>query len=58
MSIRVSQEAISFTGTTEITPDAMNTTNLNVRQSLALGNFLFIPRTNGNLSFRWIGGSL
>lgn len=57
MAIRVSQQEIAFTGTTVITPDAMDTTNLQVRRGLTLGSFLLIPRSNGNLSFRWIGGN-
>lgn len=57
MSILVSQEEIAFSGTTRICPDAMDTTNLSVGRSLTLGDFVWIPRTNGNLSFRWIGGN-
>lgn len=61
MGISVSEERVAFTGgaqepTTIITPTEMETTNLRVGRQLDLGNFSFIPRTNGNLSMRWKGG--
>ncbi len=57
MGIRVSEEAVAFHGgassTTVITPNAMETTNLDVATRLDLGGFSFLPRTNGNLSLRY-----
>ena len=61
MGIGVSEKQVAFTGgenpSTVIRPNSMNTTNLTVKESLTLGDFAFIPRTNGNLSFRYTGGS-
>lgn len=61
MGIGVSEKRVVFTGgenpTTEIYPDRMKTTNLYVGKQLDLGDFSFIPRTNGNLSFRYTGGN-
>lgn len=61
MGIGVSEKRVIFTGgedpTTEIYPDRMKTTNLYVGERLDLGDFSFIPRTNGNLSFRYTGGN-
>ena len=56
MSVRVSEEAVAFTGTTVITPNRMDTTCLGVGEKLDLGAFSFFPRSNGNLSFRYTGG--
>lgn len=60
MGINVSEKKVEFTGggdpTTVITPNEMETTNLRVGEQLDLGKFSFIPRTNGNLSFRYTGG--
>ena len=57
MGIRVSEEQVLFLGgedpTTAIYPDAMETTRLSVAQRLDVGDFSFLPRTNGNLSFRY-----
>lgn len=53
MSVRISQEQVAFTGTTVITPNRMDTTRLGVGERLDLGDFSFLPRTNGNLSFRY-----
>ena len=57
MGIRVSEEQVLFLGgedpTTAIYPDAMQTTRLSVAQRLDVGDFSFLPRTNGNLSFRY-----
>lgn len=57
MGIHVSEEVVAFTGgsaaTTVITPNAMETTNLDVATRLDLGPFSLIPRTNGNLSLRY-----
>ena len=54
MGIGVSEQRVVFTGgddpTTVITPTTMKTTRL------AVGNFSWIPRTNGNLSLRFTGG--
>lgn len=59
MGIGVSQERVVFTGgsdpTTEILPSAMRTTNLQIGSRLDIGNFALIPRTNGNLSLRYVG---
>lgn len=61
MGIDISEKQVEFTGgenpSTVIRPNSMNTTNLTVMESLTLGDFAFIPRTNGNLSFRYTGGS-
>lgn len=53
MSVRISEEQVAFTGTTVITPNRMDTTRLRVGERLDLGDFSFLPRTNGNLSFRY-----
>jgi len=59
MGLAVSQSQVAFTGgadpTTVITPNAMVTTNLSVDNRLTLGTFTLLPRTNGNLSLRYIG---
>ena len=59
MGIRVSEEQVQFLGdasaTTAIFPDAMTTTRLSVEKRLDMGNFSYLPRTNGNLSFRFTG---
>ena len=61
MGIGVSEKRVVFTGgkdpTTVITPNAMETTNLTVGTRLDVGNFSLIPRTNGNLSLRYTGGT-
>ena len=58
MGIHVSEEEVAFRGgvdsTTVITPNAMVTTNLDVATRLDIGGFTFLPRTNGNLSLRYI----
>lgn len=60
MGIGVSESQVAFTGgqnpTTVITPNQMETTKLVVGEQLDLGEFSFLPRANGNLSFRYIGG--
>ena len=60
MGIGVSEERVIFTGgedpTTKIYPDRMQTTTLQVGHRLDVGGFGLIPRTNGNLSLRYIGG--
>ncbi len=60
MGIGISEKQVAFTGgqdpTTVITPNQMETTRLVVGERLDLGEFSFLPRTNGNLSFRYIGG--
>lgn len=60
MGIGISEQRVIFTGgqdpTTVITPNAMETTNLTVGIRLDLGSFSWIPRTNNNLSLRWMGG--
>jgi hypothetical protein len=60
MGINVSEKKVGFSGggdpTTVIKPNEMETTNLRVGAQLDLGKFSFIPRTNGNLSFRYTGG--
>lgn len=53
MSVQVSEQQVAFTGTTVITPNRMDTTCLGVGERLDLGNFSFLPRSNGNLSFRY-----
>lgn len=59
MGINVSEQQVAFTGgqdpTTVITPNQMNTTKLVVGERMDIGEFSFLPRTNGNLSFRYIG---
>ena len=30
-------------------------TDVRVLTSIRIGNYAFIPRTNGNLSFKWVG---
>jgi hypothetical protein len=60
MGIGVSEKRVIFTGgddpTTVITPNAMETTNLNVGVRLDVGGFAWLPRNNKNLSLRWVGG--
>ena len=53
MSVRISEQQVAVTGTTVITPNRMDTTRLGVGERLDLGDFSFLPRTNGNLSFRY-----
>lgn len=59
MGILVSENQVAFTGgeksTTLIRPDNMETARLTVGKRLDLGGFSFIPRTDGNLSFRYTG---
>ena len=56
MGIRVSQEQVAFLGgDTAIYPDAMQTTKLTVQNRLDIGDFSYLPRTNGNLSLRFTG---
>ena len=61
MGIGVSEQRVVFTGgdnpTTVIYPNEMHTTNIRVLERLDLGEFSFLPRTNGNLSFRYTGSS-
>ena len=60
MGIGVSEKRVIFTGgddpTTVITPNAMETTNLSIGVRLDVGAFSLIPRSNKNLSLRWVGG--
>lgn len=60
MGIGISEKQVQFTGgadpTTVITPNEMETTNFRVGERMDLGEFSFLPRTNGNLSFRYTGG--
>ena len=59
MGIRVSENQVCFLGgddpTTLVRPDNMETTRLTVGERLDLGDFSFLPRTGGNLSFRYTG---
>ena len=56
MGIRVSEEQVAFLGgDTAIYPDAMDTTKLSIANRLNIGDFSYLPRTNGNLSFRFTG---
>lgn len=59
MGIQVSENQVLFLGgsdpTTAIYPDAMETTKLSVGKRLDLGDFSYLPRTGGNLSFRYTG---
>lgn len=60
MGIIVSEEKVEFIGgtnpTTSITPNEMETTRLVVGERMDLGKFAYLPRSNGNLSFRYTGG--
>jgi len=60
MGVNVSEKQVAFTGgnnpTTVITPNAMETTNLQVGVRLDVGGFSLFPRSNRNLSLRWTGG--
>jgi len=60
MGIDISEQQVAFTGgedpTTVITPNEMETTNLRVGTRMDLGEFAYLPRRNGNLSFRYTGG--
>ena len=59
MGIGVSEQRVIFTGgddpTTVIYPNAMETAAMTVHNTLTLGEFSLIPRTNGNLSLRYTG---
>lgn len=55
MSIRLSQEQVAFRDGTAITPQGMTTAALQVAGNLTLGDFILIPRSNGNLSLRSTG---
>lgn len=55
MYICISEEAVAFQDGTSITPVRMTTTDLQVENSLRLGDFSLIPRTSGNLSLRYTG---
>ena len=61
MGILVSENQVAFTGgedpATVIRPDNMETARLTVRNRLDLGNFSFLPRTDGSLSFRFTGSN-
>ena len=46
---------MAFSEGTVLTPSRMNTTSLHVDSRLDVGDFSYIPRTNGNLSFRYTG---
>ena len=58
MGIGVSEQRVIFTGgtdpTTVIYPNSMETTGLTVHDTFTLGDFAIIPRSNGNLSLRYI----
>lgn len=60
MGINVSERQVAFSGgtdpTTVITPTEMETTNLRIGKRVDVGDFAFIPRSNGNLSLRFMGG--
>ena len=58
MGIGISEEQVVFTGgdpTTRITPTGMTSTDITVENRLRLGDFVLLPRQNGNLSLRWQG---
>lgn len=39
-----------------ISGDALLIRNATILQQLVLGGFAFVPRENGNLAFKWVGG--
>ena len=57
MGININERQVVFLGgndpTTVITPNAMQTTSLDVETRLDVGGFSLIPRTNRNLSLRY-----
>ena len=57
MGIGVSEQRVIFTGgadpTTVIYPNSLETTAITVHNTLTLGAFSLIPRSNGNLSLRY-----
>ena len=59
MGIQVSENQVVFTGgddpSTVVRPDTMETARLTVGKRLDMGAFSFLPRTTGNLSFRFTG---
>lgn len=62
MAVRVDVDEIGFPNggnpsSTVIRQDEMETTNLRVGVRLDVGGFALIPRSNGNLSLRYVGGS-
>lgn len=62
LSMLLSEQKLSFyQGTDEVAYFSNNklyVTDAEILDRLQLGNFAFIPRSNGNLSFRYLGGAL
>jgi len=56
MAITVSEYQVAFDQGTRITPSDLQTTKLVVGERMDLGAFACLPRSNGNLSFRYTGG--
>lgn len=40
-----------------ISSDTLNISNALIKQQLLMGGFAFVPRTNGNLAIKWVGGA-
>lgn len=61
MGIAISESQVAFFGgespSTRIRPDSMESTRLSVDKGLTVGNFSLLPRTAGNLSFRFTGNA-
>lgn len=45
------QERVAY-----ISSDTLNISNAEIKQQLMMGGFAFVPRQNGNLSLKWVGG--
>lgn len=45
------QERVAY-----ISSDTLNISNAKIKQQLMMGGFAFVPRQNGNLSLKWVGG--
>lgn len=62
LSMLLSEQKLSFyQGSDEVAYFSNNklyVTDAEILDRLQLGNFAFIPRSNGNLSFRYLGGAL
>lgn len=45
------QERVAY-----ISSDTLNISNAEIKQRLMMGGFAFVPRANGNLALKWVGG--
>ena len=58
-SVRISNEMVGFMEESELVAYINNRQlyikNANVTDGLTIGNWMWIPRANGNLSLKWVG---